>query len=1274
MNNLYPAGPQQVPADLTRPGPAYRRHAWLAMGGLLTFVGLYFALLGWFGWTAWRLIGSLVEGSAGNPFEAALVGGCAAFMALFMAKALVFLQRGGESTDIELKPADQPQLFAFLHRLADEAGAPRPHRVYVSPRVNAAVFYDLSLANLLFPSRKNLEIGLALVNVLNLSEFKAVLAHEFGHFAQRTMAVGRWVYMAQQIAGHIIARRDAFDSLLQGLSRIDLRVAWIGWILRLVVWSVRSLVELMFRLVALGERALSREMEFQADLVSASLAGSDALVHALHKLHAADLAWHRALGFAESELRAGHGVADLFALQTRVIERLRQVFADPHFGAAPEIPAGQEATHRVFKRDSVLAPQMWATHPPAADREHNVKRRYVAAAADPRTAWLLFEQPQALRTQMIGQIYKGELPPPAPLEQSLQRLDQEFERPTLDRRYRGNFLNRSIVRHANSVDELYVPIDAQTNLQQHLASLYGDDHDLNLDRLRELREDLDALRALEGDRLHGAGGLVHWRGRALARRELPRALAELQREIEPVAASVQDHDARCRSLHLHAARQLGRGWDGWLDGLTRALHYAEHTLADLRDAQGLVANTYAVVTADGKVSAAELRRLVTDCNMLHGVLAGIHAGAAQIRLGTALSERLGVSEWAAALEEFKLPSCSQDNIDPWLKAIDGWVNATANALSGLRDAALDLLVSAEATVARALQTAELPDSAPQAPQFPASYATLVTGQERKRQQKLGWWDQFQTASGLPASMARLTVAGAIVSSVLLLGAYSGHQKLSVHNGLGRPVLIEVAGQSLRLLPNASAELKIDRAERLQVSAHTEQGELIESFTQTEQLDGKHLVYNVAGAAPLISWTATYGNAQERPSVQLGAPRWLSSSADHVFTEPPETVRAQTGGSTRSVVSAVGDEAISEILDAMPKDADPSALISAHARWDAAHARGIHGWLLMASGNPEFEQLLKARLDSDPLDIATRRIEQDLSRADVDRHAAVCEEHRRLAEGSPQDANLRYLVLRCMSDDDEQDAAFADALRQTPDNPWLKFAVSAAHSYRGHWADAGPLHASAMAGLPQMRDHRAVDQARMLRALEGKESAQLAALAGTQPTVQWYLELDRGQAQGGGNIASYEQLRLGNLAQALQGTSIGATDTLALLIAASVDAPPEHVQAMLIASQVDSDNPTALWPAVALAIREGADPSIYVDAALNAMAGDDGQAIQRFLWAVADGADPGNAAAHLGYIEPTARGIAYSSATTLLGDRTPVQWKEEAGRLLFSFERPYRPEE
>ncbi|HJW12794.1 MAG TPA: M48 family metallopeptidase, partial [Albitalea sp.] len=219
--------PSPLIAKLAKPTPAYKRRAWLAMAGLALFVTLYFALAGWFLLTAYRLtIGA--DAAAKSAFWGWIVGACAAFLAVFMLKAIFFIKHGGTDDSVEITPAQQPELFRFLHHLADKAGAPRPHKVFVSPRVNAAVFYDLSLLNLILPSRKNLEIGLGLVNALTLGELRAVLAHEFGHFAQRAMAVGRWVYVAQQIAAQLVARRDKLDDFLAALSHFDPRVAWVG--------------------------------------------------------------------------------------------------------------------------------------------------------------------------------------------------------------------------------------------------------------------------------------------------------------------------------------------------------------------------------------------------------------------------------------------------------------------------------------------------------------------------------------------------------------------------------------------------------------------------------------------------------------------------------------------------------------------------------------------------------------------------------------------------------------------------------------------------------------------------------------------------------------------------------------------------------------------------------------------------------------------------------------------------------------------------------------
>ncbi len=122
---VYPAGPADVPANLTEPGSNYRRHAWLAVAGLAVFVAVYFALAGWFGWTAWRLFSGISHARSDNVLASVVAGACAAFLAVFMLKALAFVKHGQAADDIEVTAAEQPALFEFLNRLAADAGSPR---------------------------------------------------------------------------------------------------------------------------------------------------------------------------------------------------------------------------------------------------------------------------------------------------------------------------------------------------------------------------------------------------------------------------------------------------------------------------------------------------------------------------------------------------------------------------------------------------------------------------------------------------------------------------------------------------------------------------------------------------------------------------------------------------------------------------------------------------------------------------------------------------------------------------------------------------------------------------------------------------------------------------------------------------------------------------------------------------------------------------------------------------------------------------------------------
>ncbi|MFL6550388.1 MAG: M48 family metallopeptidase [Povalibacter sp.] len=1268
---IYPAGPSGVPSDLTRPTSTYRLHAWLAMAGLALFVALYLALASWFSWTSYRLFIGLMHGR--DPFWGFVAGASSGFLAVFMWKALFFVQHRYTIDDVEVTAEEQPRLFAFINRLADEAGAPRAHRVFLSPRVNAAVFYDLRILNLLFPSRKNLEIGLGLVNAVSLGELKAVLAHEFGHFAQRSMAVGRWVYIAQQIAGHIISGRDALDGFLRGLSRFDFRIAWIGWLLSIVVWSIRSLMETVFRIVLLAQRALSREMELQADLVAVSLTGSDALIHALQKLRVADEAWAYTMSFADSEARAKRSVSDLFAVQAHITTKLREVLNDPQYGECVPLPAERPNEHRVFKASLAQPPRMWSTHPANSERENNAKRTYVPAAIDARSAWELFDDVPELKKQLSVHVFRSVSDAdPVPLEDSIARIDEQYGRAYYDRSYRGAYLGRSIARHATDVSELYGPTLHQDHVTAEIDAIYPPSLAQDLERLRSLEEECQVLQGLKEGFLTAPGGIIRHRGKELKRADLEDAVDDLKEELERTRTAVIAHDRRCRSVHLAAATALGGGWDSYLKGLATILHYAEHALANLHDAHGALCNVFTIVTADGRVSNSERSRLLRACNELHNALRHIYEDEGQkIVLDRTLRRRMKVESWQEALGNFGLPLADTNNLGEWMKAIDSWVGATASALTSLRTASLEQLLLAESQVARFHREKMQPAAAPEATTLPGQYPVLLPGKERPRQKKLDLWDRFHVADGIVPTLARLTVASGIIAAVMSVGTFVGVTLVNVYNGLGQPVTVSIGEQSLHLAPFSHGKLSLGDDEDYSVRTITDGGNLVEQFDTTIPMGSSESVYNVAGASVLVEWTALYGAAAQSSEHVVGPVRWTTTDASFVFEQPPEQIstRSSEGGGTRTVISAFGHDNPSALLSAIQDEKQRTSVIATHARWDQSDLPNTAYWLALASQSESFAALTKARLELYPNDVLTLRAEQDYARAD--QHIVVCKRHTALAAAHPDNMDLQYVAARCSPDNAQRDQLFADLHKRSPQNGWLALAVSYTHTQHARWQDAITAFEIARQKLPGMRERLSLDTLRVRRMLSADGDPRTDDLSHQSQTLDYFLTLKSGAGLQPGLDMAYYHLGRGAPDIAIKEfKSESEMDPRVLRLAAASDgASGELIDAALALPLDKGMDPNTMWTALALALRERKDPAPYLTA-IRSVADESTDRMLEFITVLRRNKNHVEAEKLLDGLDLELRAQAYSAALVLEGQQAPAEWRRASNQLLFIPERPF----
>jgi Zn-dependent protease with chaperone function len=111
----------------------------------------------------------------------------------------------------EIKPRQAGELFAMIDGLRRQLGAPRFHHVLITDELNAGVVQSPRLGIFGWP-RNYLLIGLPLMKALSVEQFKAVLAHEFGHLAKGHGRLSNWIYSQRLRWSRLMAALEANDS------------------------------------------------------------------------------------------------------------------------------------------------------------------------------------------------------------------------------------------------------------------------------------------------------------------------------------------------------------------------------------------------------------------------------------------------------------------------------------------------------------------------------------------------------------------------------------------------------------------------------------------------------------------------------------------------------------------------------------------------------------------------------------------------------------------------------------------------------------------------------------------------------------------------------------------------------------------------------------------------------------------------------------------------------------------------------------------------------
>lgn len=258
----------------------------------------------------------------------------------------------------ELLRGEHSHLWGEVDALAGLVQTWSPDRIVLVPDVNAAVHQ-------VGPIREML-IGLPLLAGLSVSQLRAVLAHEMGHFAGGDTAL---------------------------LSRVYKKMAFVKAVREQMGGQLRWVFQLYYYFTEIASGASRRALELGADRSSAVAAGGDVAGAALRKLATIDVAWEhvkleRLNLFAEAGVRAPAYQALAESLRDKGIS-----FSDQAYFALQE--------ERALWEDS---------HPRTLDRIATLRALPPAETVDERPAWELLTGGGARLAELEGGLWRQEWP------------------------------------------------------------------------------------------------------------------------------------------------------------------------------------------------------------------------------------------------------------------------------------------------------------------------------------------------------------------------------------------------------------------------------------------------------------------------------------------------------------------------------------------------------------------------------------------------------------------------------------------------------------------------------------------------------------------------------------------------------------------------------------------------------------------------------------------------------------------------------------------------
>ncbi|MFT3748709.1 MAG: M48 family metallopeptidase [Agriterribacter sp.] len=388
------------------------------------------------------------------------VGGSVIF---FLIKFIFAVSKNENPGRVEIKETDQPRLFALIRELTQQTNTQFPKKIFLSPDVNACVFYNSSFWSMFLPVRKNLEIGLGLVNSVNISEFKAVMAHEFGHFSQRSMKLGSFTYNVNRVIYNMLYENNSYTSFLSSWGNIHGLLAILAIVTSKIAQGIQWILRKMYAVINKNYMGLSREMEFHADAIAASVAGGNNIISGLSRIEVAQNCYNSALNKAGEMLKQHKKSKNIFNNQLTIFQTLAK---DHKLNVTKDLPDVSYQFIQSFSTSRVNFKNQWASHPTLEERKISIDKLEMNKEPDTARAWSIFDNAEQWQEMLTDKIYANVSLEKDPALYDKNEFDESYHKDrdlyNLPEVYNGFFDSRYVVTKDWNISEILATAPVKT--------------------------------------------------------------------------------------------------------------------------------------------------------------------------------------------------------------------------------------------------------------------------------------------------------------------------------------------------------------------------------------------------------------------------------------------------------------------------------------------------------------------------------------------------------------------------------------------------------------------------------------------------------------------------------------------------------------------------------------------------------------------------------------------------------------------------------------------